>query len=198
MLPLWYVSVIGWWFATDFICPPFGTPAYVGMSPTTDSAKLWHNPMNIHFILSKSSYIQISEYRADSKAGPTSANRPRKANRKLWLATLSGFSTVLNHPVRGKCLSAWIKCKNGSGDLSNSDILAFMMLSIWSRFNQIRKCLQEKRKFSPPSLKLRPEFLARTCGSRNFPLCSTSLEQPTTTSIICCQAQWTAMRMLLM
>ncbi|CAP79804.1 hypothetical protein PCH_Pc12g01770 [Penicillium rubens Wisconsin 54-1255] len=35
------------------------------------------------------------------------------ATRKLCAATLSGFSTVLSHPVRGKCLSGSIACRNG-------------------------------------------------------------------------------------
>ena len=142
MLPFWCMSVIEWWFATEFICPPFETRAYVGMSPTTDSAKSWHSPISMHFILSRWSYLQISGCRADSEVGPTGANRPRRANRKLWLATLSGFTTVLNHPVRGKCLSSCIKCKNGSGDVFNLNKLTSMMLSVWSQYNQIRKCLE--------------------------------------------------------
>lgn len=39
----------------------------------------------------------------------------KMATRKLCAATLSGFWTVLSHPVRGKCFSVSIACRKGKG-----------------------------------------------------------------------------------
>lgn len=49
---------------------------------------------------------------------PTGARRPRNANRKLWPATDSEFSTFIAHAVRGICLRVCIRCRNGSGEAS--------------------------------------------------------------------------------
>lgn len=142
MLSFWCMSVIEWWFVTEFICSSFKTQAYVKMSSITDFVKSWHSFISMHFILFRWFYLQISECRADSEVRSTNTNRLRRVNQKMWLATLFEFTTILNHSVWGKCLSSCIKCKNESGDIFNSDKLTFMMLSVWSQYNQICKCLE--------------------------------------------------------
>jgi len=39
---------------------PLVTPAYVGMSPTTDSAISWHSARNMHLPISKPSYFRLT------------------------------------------------------------------------------------------------------------------------------------------
>ena len=54
-LNLCFIIYQSMWDDLEEIHLPLVTPAYVGMSPTTDSAISWHSARNIHFPISKPS-----------------------------------------------------------------------------------------------------------------------------------------------
>jgi hypothetical protein len=59
------------------------TPAYVGMSPATDSAMSWHSARNIHLAISKPSYYRSTNINFDRKIELTGANIARSDNRYM-------------------------------------------------------------------------------------------------------------------